>query len=139
MRLSTLKRFLREDGIEELLELARIDSLSSSGDLQFYRYCKERMSEMQHEEIRPKPLLRLRDAYLEPWTGDHDRTTLEEACRLALRVGCVLRADCYRRAQLEATPAGREEFGDGVPGWLSEHVAPTPVEAAESRPRWMRS
>jgi poly(A) polymerase len=58
MRLSTLKRFLREDGIEELLELARIDSLSSSGDLQFYRYCKERMSEMQHEEIRPKPLLR---------------------------------------------------------------------------------
>lgn len=80
-------------------------------------------------------LLRLRDAYLEPWTGDHDRATLEEACRLALRVGCVLRADCYRRALLEATPAGREEFGDGVPGWLSEHVAPTPVEAAESRPR----
>ena len=43
MRLSTLKRFLREDGIDELLELARIDALSSNGDLQYYRFCKERM------------------------------------------------------------------------------------------------
>ncbi|HEY2917382.1 MAG TPA: CCA tRNA nucleotidyltransferase, partial [Candidatus Binatia bacterium] len=41
MRLSTLKRFLREDGIEELLELARIDALSSNGDLQYYQFCKE--------------------------------------------------------------------------------------------------
>jgi len=61
MRLSTLKRFLREDGIDELLELARIDALSSSGDLQYYEFCKVRMSEMQEVEIRPEPLLRGQD------------------------------------------------------------------------------
>ena len=58
MRLSTLKRFLREDGIEELLELARIDALSSNGDLRYYRFCRERLAELDHEEIRPAPLVR---------------------------------------------------------------------------------
>lgn len=58
MRLSTLKRFLREDGIDELLELARIDALSSNGDLQYYRFCKERLAELKDEEIRPEPLVR---------------------------------------------------------------------------------
>jgi hypothetical protein len=74
-------------------------------------------------------LLRLRDAYLEPWTDDLDRADLVEACRLALRIGGVLRADCYRRALLEATPEGRQEYGDWVPGWLLEGDGPTPVEA----------
>ena len=58
MRLSTLKRFLREDGIEELLELARIDALSSNGDLSYYRFCMERLAALEQEEIRPAPLLR---------------------------------------------------------------------------------
>jgi poly(A) polymerase len=58
MRLNTLKRFLREDGIAELLELARIDALSSNGDLQYYRFCKERLAELKDEEIHPAPLLR---------------------------------------------------------------------------------
>jgi hypothetical protein len=75
-------------------------------------------------------LLRLRDAYLEPWTDGWDRATLDEACRLALRVGGVLRSDCYRRALLEATPAGRAEYGDGVPQWLLEGGQPTPLEPA---------
>lgn len=58
MRLSTLKRFLREDGIDELLELARIDALSSNGDLRYYRFCQERRAELKDDEIRPAPLLR---------------------------------------------------------------------------------
>jgi len=58
MRLSTLKRFLREAGIEELLELARIDALSSNGDLSYYRFCQERRGELKDEEIRPEPLVR---------------------------------------------------------------------------------
>ena len=58
MRLSTLKRFLREEGIEELLELTRIDALASNGDLTYYRFCKERLVELKGEEIRPEPLLR---------------------------------------------------------------------------------
>jgi aminoglycoside phosphotransferase (APT) family kinase protein len=73
-------------------------------------------------------LLRLRDAYLEPWSAEYDRTALLEAARLVLRVGGVTRADCYRRALLEATPAGWAEFGDGVPSWLAEMDKPTPIE-----------
>jgi hypothetical protein len=73
-------------------------------------------------------LLRLRDAYLEPWTDGWDRAALNDACRLALRVGGVLRSDCYRRALLEATPAGWAEFGDGVPQWLLEAGRPTPLD-----------
>jgi putative nucleotidyltransferase with HDIG domain len=57
MRLSTLKRFLREDGIDELLELARIDALASNGDLHYYRFCKERQAELNEEQIRPAPLV----------------------------------------------------------------------------------
>jgi poly(A) polymerase len=61
MRLSTLKRFLREEGIEELLELARIDALSSNGDLSYYRFCVERRAGLGAEQIRPAPLLRGND------------------------------------------------------------------------------
>lgn len=61
MRLSTLKRFLGEEGIEELLELARIDALSASGDLHHYRFCKRKLAELKEEGIHPEPLLRGRD------------------------------------------------------------------------------
>ncbi|MGH7832306.1 MAG: CCA tRNA nucleotidyltransferase [Candidatus Binatia bacterium] len=57
MRLSTLKRFLGEEGIEELLELTRIDALSSNGDLGYYQFCKQKLSELKQEEIHPQPLL----------------------------------------------------------------------------------
>lgn len=58
MRLSTLKRFLREEGIEELLELTRIDALSSNGDLRSYQFCIERRAALAEEEMRPLPLIR---------------------------------------------------------------------------------
>jgi poly(A) polymerase len=58
MRLSTLKRFLREEGIEELLELTRIDALASNGDLQYYQFCKQRLAELNEAQIRPAPLVR---------------------------------------------------------------------------------
>jgi poly(A) polymerase len=61
MRLSTLKRFLGEEGIDELLELTRIDGLSASGDLQYYQFCKQKLAELKHEEMHPPPLLRGRD------------------------------------------------------------------------------
>ena len=61
MRLSTLKRFLGEEGIDELLELTRIDALSSNGDLQYYQFCKQKQAELKDEEIHPEPLLRGRD------------------------------------------------------------------------------
>ncbi len=58
MRLSTLKRFLGEEGIEELLDLTRIDAQSSNGDLQYYNFCKQKMAELKEEEIHPEPFLR---------------------------------------------------------------------------------
>jgi poly(A) polymerase len=61
MRLSTLKRFLGEEGIDELLELTRIDALSANGDLQYYDFCKQKLAEFKQEEIHPPPLLRGKD------------------------------------------------------------------------------
>jgi poly(A) polymerase len=61
MRVSTLKRFLAEDGIEELLELTRLDALASNGDLQYYNFCREKRAELRHEEIHPPPLLTGKD------------------------------------------------------------------------------
>ena len=61
MRLSTLKRFLAEDGIHELLELCRIDALSSKGDLGYYEFCQGKLAELGEAEVRPEPLLRGRD------------------------------------------------------------------------------
>ncbi len=61
MRLSTLKRFLGQPGIEELLELTRIDALSANGDLQYYDFCRRKLAELKEEEIHPEPLLTGRD------------------------------------------------------------------------------
>ena len=61
MRLSTLKRFLGQDGIHELLELCRIDALSSNGDLGYYEFCQQKLAELGEEEVSPEPLLRGRD------------------------------------------------------------------------------
>jgi tRNA nucleotidyltransferase/poly(A) polymerase len=61
MRKSTLKRFLRQDGIEELMELARIDALSSNGDLGHYDFCAAALAELSTEQMKPAPLLSGRD------------------------------------------------------------------------------
>jgi poly(A) polymerase len=61
MRLSTLKRFLSEEGIDELLALVRLDILASSGDLTSWEFCQAKREEIAREPIRPEPLLRGRD------------------------------------------------------------------------------
>jgi poly(A) polymerase len=61
MRSATLKRLLREDGIEELLELARIDALSSNGDLSAYEFCRRKLAELGPEQITPPRLLTGKD------------------------------------------------------------------------------
>jgi len=61
MRLSTLKRFLGQDGIEELLELARLDALASNKDLTYYEFCTQKLHELGAERIKPAPLVRGRD------------------------------------------------------------------------------
>ncbi|WP_329016176.1 aminoglycoside phosphotransferase family protein [Micromonospora rifamycinica] len=71
-------------------------------------------------------LLRLRDAYLEPWTDRHDRAALREVAGLAVRVTTVSRALSWRRA-LDTTDPSRAEYVSAVPGWLGELFAPMPV------------
>ncbi len=73
-------------------------------------------------------LARLRDAYLEAWTDDFDRRDLVAAARLAVRVGAVSRADCFRRAVLEWDGGYRTIFDEGVPSWLREQRDPTPLD-----------
>jgi poly(A) polymerase len=57
MRTATLKRFLREEGFAELLELARLDALASSGDLRPYHFCREQLIALAPEQIAPPRLL----------------------------------------------------------------------------------
>lgn len=86
MRLSTLKRFLGEEGIEELLELTRIDALSANGDLQYYKFCQQKLAELKQEEIHPEPLLRGRDLIamgFSPGPNFHDILKEIEEAQLA--------------------------------------------------------
>ncbi|MBI2963716.1 MAG: CCA tRNA nucleotidyltransferase, partial [Deltaproteobacteria bacterium] len=57
MRLATLKRFLREEGIAELLELCRIDASASNGNLQFYEFCRARLAAFSAADIQAPPLV----------------------------------------------------------------------------------
>jgi poly(A) polymerase len=85
MRLSTLKRFLGEEGIEELLELTRIDALSANGDLQYYQFCKQKLAELKEEEIHPEPLLRGRDLIAMGFSpGPNFQTILKQVEELQL-------------------------------------------------------
>jgi poly(A) polymerase len=61
MRVATLRRFLAEPWIADLLELVRIDTLSASGDLSTWEFCQERLRELAVDARRPAPLLRGRD------------------------------------------------------------------------------
>ncbi|MFG3710431.1 phosphotransferase [Micromonospora sp. NPDC047730] len=69
---------------------------------------------------------RLRDAYLEPWSDRHDRATLREVARLAVRVTRVSRSLSWRRALMTRDPA-RAQYASAVPGWLTELFEPDPV------------
>ncbi len=57
MRAATLKRFLRLDGMEELLALARLDALASHGNLEAYAFCRQKLRALGPEELRPPRLL----------------------------------------------------------------------------------
>jgi poly(A) polymerase len=57
MRPSTLKRFLRQEGFEEHLELHRLDCLGSHGNLELWQMAKNKVKELGPEEIRPLPLI----------------------------------------------------------------------------------
>ncbi len=94
MRLATLKRFLREDGIGELLELCRIDATASNGNLYYYEFCRRRRAEIAEEGLRPAALL----------SGD-------DLIELGHRPGPAFRdiLSAVEEAQLEGTVDTREQ------------------------------
>ena len=61
MNQSTLKKFLRLPAFDEHLELHRMDSLSSHGQLGAYEYARQQLQSMPAEAIRPTPLITGRD------------------------------------------------------------------------------
>ncbi len=69
-------------------------------------------------------LLRLRDAYLEPWSGFAPHAQLVREVELAIRVAKVARALSWQRALLDADADALAEWGDAVSGWLTEMLEP---------------
>ncbi len=57
MRSSTIKRFLRQEGFEQHLELHRLDCLGSHGNLENWNHAKRLMQQLGPEEIRPPRLI----------------------------------------------------------------------------------
>ena len=67
-------------------------------------------------------LRRLRDAYLEPWTGIHARPELVELAAHAVALAPINRALSWERALSAVPPAERGEYREAVPGWLRELI-----------------
>jgi len=61
MKKSTLKRFLRRKHIKDLLELHRLDCLSSNRELRMYEFCQTKLREFRQESMRPVPLISGKD------------------------------------------------------------------------------
>jgi hypothetical protein len=83
-------------------------------------------------------LLRLRDAYLDAWSGYGSPAELREQADLALRVAPLPRAMTWRRILRGVHPAERGEWLDAVPGWVAEYLEPgiltASAAAAAGRP-----
>ena len=57
MKPSTLKRFLRQEGFEEHLELHRLDCLGSHRNLDNWKYAVDMLAKLGPDEIRPPRLI----------------------------------------------------------------------------------
>ena len=110
MRMSTLKRFLAQEGIEELLALARLDALASNRDLRAYEFCRRKQAEFGAAQLKPPPLLSGRDLLA-----------------MGLKPGPRFREilDAVEEAQLE----GRLTSAAAAAEWVRERYASTPPAA----------
>ncbi|MGC4053765.1 MAG: CCA tRNA nucleotidyltransferase [Paludibaculum sp.] len=99
MGLSAFKRFARQPGFDQLLELHRLDILASWGGLRSYDAVKERYQALPVEQLRPPPLI----------TG---RDLIELGYRPGPAMGAILRA--VEEKQLEGQLESKEEAIDYV-------------------------
>lgn len=72
------------------------------------------------------PILRVRDAFLKPFTTYAARADLVRLADLARRTGCVAKALSWQAALVEAPPDLHREHEFPVRGWLGELLTPTP-------------
>jgi len=102
MKASTLKRFFRVPAFDEHLALHRMDCLAGSGNLDHWKFTRERWLAMPEETVRPTPLLTGRDLIAEGYPPgpafkrtlravedaqlEGTITTKEEALRLAIEL-----------------------------------------------------
>ena len=114
MRTATLKRFLRLDGIEELLALARLDALASSGDLSPYEFCRKKLKELGPEGIAPACLLSGRDLIQLGFQPSPQFTVI---------------LDAVEEAQLE----GQVRTYEDAVSWVGQHWQPETQDAVETK------
>lgn len=89
MKESTLKRFMRLPKFEEHLALHRIDCLGSHGNLDLYKFTRERYEQTPGDEIRPRPLINGKDliaAGLRPGPAFKDILSAAEDAQLEGRL-----------------------------------------------------
>ncbi len=73
-------------------------------------------------------MIRLRDAYLEPWTKFETRGKLLAAFELAYRLAMVNRALSWHHGTGSLSKQHKEPYADFVPGWLQDFLnAETPI------------
>ena len=73
------------------------------------------------EEYGPE-MMRMRDAYLEPWTKFATREKLLSAFNLAYRLGMANRSLSWNRVLRSLTEEQIEPYNDSVPGWLQDFL-----------------
>ena len=67
-------------------------------------------------------MIRLRDAYLEPWTKFATPSRLLKAFDLAYRLGMVNRALSWHHGTGSLSKEHKEPYADAVPGWLQDFL-----------------
>lgn len=72
-------------------------------------------------------LLRLRDAYLQPWRSYAEAGVLRELCDVALQVAPLQRALTWHRILRGVHAGERAEWQASVPGWVAESLEPGPL------------
>jgi hypothetical protein len=67
-------------------------------------------------------MLRVRDAYLEPWTEFESRENVSAAFELAYLLGMVNRALSWQQGTGSLSMRHKEPYADAVPGWLQDFL-----------------
>lgn len=67
-------------------------------------------------------MIRLRDAYLEPWTKFATRKTLLAAFALANRLSMANRALSWHHSTGALSPRNKADYADSVPNWLRDFL-----------------